>query len=137
MRDWDEWIQKERAWRELTASDIESLLVGEDYDPDEKDDTDTDFSWYELDNYYYPPKGFVREGWTLRVTLLDSYGGEGEGEEVAKTVGVAWVDEYGDSCGTRYFQKPGHYQSYDGTYYDGEIFEVTPERARVTVWRRK
>jgi hypothetical protein len=135
MRNWDEYRATDARWRGLTPVEIEHLLFGggdADYDSDGSEE----FSWHEIDGLYQS-HDYVREDWKIRVTLVDSYGGEGEGDEVAKTIAVAFVDEDGESCATRYLQKPGYHQSYEGTYYDGEIFEVTPVTERVTVWRRK
>lgn len=59
-----------------------------------------------------------------RGEYVDSYGGEGQGDE-------RWVViRFGD----RYFRKDGYYASYDGTTWDGDFREVKPTQKTITVY---
>lgn len=59
---------------------------------------------------------------------VDAYGGEGKGDEYWVVFSIT-QDEV-----TRYFKKPGSYQSYSGAEWDGDLEPVTPKEKVITVW---
>lgn len=63
--------------------------------------------------------------------LEDSYGGQGQGDEYWL---VIRVENGGKS---RWFKKPGYYQSYSGGELDGNLYEVFPKQKTVTVWEKR
>ena len=78
--------------------------------------------WYSND----PSEAFaLLRSKQIKVTNVDSYGGEGEGEEY-------WsVYEFNRGEESVYVKFNGSYQSYDGSTYD-EWFFVTPKDVVVT-----
>lgn len=60
---------------------------------------------------------------------IDSYGGEGRGEEYWKVFSLT------QGTTTRTFKLDGYYSSYSEGGYD-EFYEVTPELKTITVWTR-
>lgn len=62
------------------------------------------------------------------VCVQDVGGGEGSGE-----VRFA-VFSFTDETGTKYFRKDGYYASYNGTTWDGDFREVTPQDRVVTFY---
>lgn len=63
------------------------------------------------------------------VTTVEQFGGEGQGDRAWVVVKVEFPD------GTvRYFKKDGYHASHDGTYFDGDFDEVTPQQKVVTVY---
>lgn len=63
----------------------------------------------------------------FRVRRVDSYGGEGQGDDYWMVLEV----EFSDVIKT--FELSGYYASYDGGYYE-DIKEVKPVDKVVTVW---
>lgn len=62
------------------------------------------------------------------VTLVDSYGGEGQGDSY-------WiVFQVDDGETKRVFKRDGWYASHDGSYLDGPTTEVKPVLKTITVW---
>lgn len=116
---------------ELTAEQVGEWLTltsyREGYDHDVEDEEDfegIDYSaiselpfWKEVDT----PIGLVKE--------VDSYGGEGQGEQYWMIISVVQGDVI------RTFKLDGWYASYDGGYYD-EFYEVIPELKTITVWEK-
>lgn len=99
---------------DLTLQDVEDAIEN------------WDGSWWELEahNEGYPIAGF--EGLTLEV--LEQEGGEGSGYE------IELVFTLSASGKTRYFKKHGHHISHDGTYWDGDLEEVKPQKKTITVY---
>jgi hypothetical protein len=64
------------------------------------------------------------DGETVPVTKVDSFGGEGMGEEIWVVVQV----------GDQYFEKDGYYASHYGTDWDGSFTEVSPSQKTITVY---
>ncbi len=64
-----------------------------------------------------------------RVLVIDSYGGEGQGEE-------RWfVFKVTDTEGNeRIFRKDGYYASHYGTDWDGDVTEVEQVKKMIDVW---
>jgi hypothetical protein len=121
-------------FKDLPASEIQNLIEAERpmYDPSseyyEEDETvsggEVWEAWYDYESRQIEGLGTA--------TILDSVGGgEGGGEHVHKIVRV--TNPQGDH---RFFQKQGWYQSYDGTHWDGDLFEVRPVQRTVTVWEK-
>ncbi len=78
------------------------------------------FKWEEIDNF--PTELGV-------IQYVDSYGGEGQGDDYWVVVKVVGHD------GTeRYFRRNGWYQSYSGGELDGPTVEVRPREKMVTVY---
>lgn len=89
-----------------------------------------DFSYNLIKEYVEWGEGVRIEthGWELK--YVDSYGGEGKGEEYWCVFSVS------DGETIRSIQMDGSYSSYgDGGQLD-EWFEVFPEQEMVTVWKR-
>jgi hypothetical protein len=82
-------------------------------------------SWYSLKYGEDVPCDVAGLG---RLNLIESYGGEGKGDEYWVVFSLSEGDV------TRYFRKDGWYQSYSGGELDGELTEVTPVPKVVTVW---
>jgi hypothetical protein len=72
---------------------------------------------------------------SLDVTL-SHVDGEHGGEGSAEYIWQVWktVDAEGN---VQYFKKEGYYMSYDGSNWDGELFEVEPFEKTVTDWKVK
>lgn len=63
------------------------------------------------------------------VRVVENFGGEGLGDD------CFLVFEVADGTGARHFFKlPGYYTSYQGGYYDGQLYEVKPVERKVTVY---
>lgn len=61
------------------------------------------------------------------LTYIDSYGGEGQGDDY-------WVVF---KLGKQHFRVDGWYSSYEGGELDGEPYEVTPKEVKAIEWVRK
>jgi hypothetical protein len=126
-------IEDYRAFQELSPNKIEDLIGAEQprHEPDseyydEYDIVAGDEVWEEWHNYQAKKiKGLGT------VTVLETVGGgEGSGEYLHKIVRVS--NAQGDH---RFFQKQGCYMSYNGSTWDGDLFEVRPVQRTVTVWQ--
>ena len=92
--------------------------------------------WYEafsMDRYIKDPHktehGWVIPGLEGYVTCVDSYGGEGQGDEWYK------VFKLRTPMADRYFYLPGYYRSFDGaTINDEDMHEVYPKQVVKTEW---
>jgi hypothetical protein len=129
----------------LTAKDAEALLRKMYY----KDNYSVD-----VDDYDYEDEHWGELGWSLKsvyvwnsdkgvredkvpgetvdgihVTCVEDFGG-GEGSGETRFV----VFSFADATGTKYFRKDGFYASYDGTTWDGDFREVTPQERTVTFY---
>lgn len=62
----------------------------------------------------------------VRVYSVANFGGEGQGDD-------RWVVF---KVGTQLFRKNGYYQSHDGTYWDGDLYEVEPREVVRTEYVR-
>lgn len=62
-----------------------------------------------------------------KVTYVDDYGGEGQGDEY-------WVVF---KVGDQFFRVDGWYASYDGGELDGDVYEVEPQEVTVIEYNRK
>lgn len=62
--------------------------------------------------------------------VLDSHGGEGQGDQYWFVFKV--IDLDGNA---RIFERNGWYASYDGGHYEGPTVEVSPVEKTVTVWK--
>lgn len=80
--------------------------------------------WHVIEDYasngYDLPIGHLR--------LVDSYGGEGKGDDYYMILGLTQGDV------TRTFKMNGYHVSHDGSYYDGPFVEVKPRLKTITVW---
>jgi hypothetical protein len=133
---------------ELTAKDAEKTLwsmyyKAPDYEPDaDVDDDDLEYetehwgelsyslgrtmTWSsELSRHIDVEPGEDFNG--MRVACVQDVGGEGQGETRYA------VFSFTDETGIKYFRKDGYYASYDGTTWDGDFREVTPQE-RVVVF---
>lgn len=63
------------------------------------------------------------------VTTVEQFGGEGQGDRAWVVVKVEFKNG-----SVRYFKKDGYHASFDGTYYDGDFSEVTPQEKVVTLY---
>lgn len=79
--------------------------------------------WWSLDYRQVP-------GWEdLTLVVIEQGGGEGSSYDIELVFSLT------DSKGrTRYFKKYGHHISHDGTYWDGDLEEVKPQKKTVTVY---
>ena len=76
---------------------------------------------------------FQVEGFRVELNEVDSYGGEGCGDEYWIVFEVKVNGEFDG-----YIQANGHYSSYEGVYWDGmEPFEVVKDTKVVEYWRGK
>jgi hypothetical protein len=72
----------------------------------------------------------------VKVTYVDGEtGGEGSAEHIWQVWRV--VTKAGDLDEVQYFKKTGYYASYDGSNWDGSLYEVEPFEKTVTDWRTK
>lgn len=62
------------------------------------------------------------------VEVLDSYGGEGQGDELWVVFNVT------NSEGSRTWRKSGWYASYSGSDWDGDLEEVVARPKVITEW---
>lgn len=130
----DEWYAARAKLRDgfhaLSPSEVDQLLDQATFEDG------YEFSWHELDGAYQTTrlKGVFDD--RLTITLIDDFGGEGSGDEAWKIVRITAVSGDGDNVAGKFYKKPGYHQSYDGTYYDGDLFEVEPVTETVTVWRK-
>lgn len=102
------------------ASDVEAALV-RNIAPDE--DTEYGAPNYVWGEYQWgSTKPFVVDGIDGTIEVVDTAGGEGQGDHAHIVFKVVTVD--GDE---QYFKIDGYYSSYDGTDWDGsDLFEVRP-----------
>lgn len=117
MKTWKE-VGYEGLFRHLSA-----FTNGEhvDYlDPD-RDFEFGDVEWEEIWSSEWTDLG------DFKVRRIDSYGGEGQGNEYWMVLEVEFSDV------TKAFEVSGYYASYDGGYYE-EIKEVKPQDKVITVW---
>lgn len=64
------------------------------------------------------------------VTLLDQFGGEGQGDDY-------WIVFSVESDGdTQIFRRNGYHASFDGSYLDGPTQEVVQKEKLITVWEK-
>ena len=135
MADEETWEQRQRMYQEfleLTPRQVQDLIEAE-YDPYPEghewhgEPISGEEVWREWNEFE------TREVEGLgSVTVVQHVGGgEGSGETLYKVVRVQ-----GQPFGVRYFEMPGWYMSYDGSHYDGDLFEVEPVETVVTVYRR-
>lgn len=126
----DSWIE----FRDELETGVEYVKAGADANPE-----DVDAGGYLLKpavagrGYRYhvtrpkarPGAALPNIGW---VTIVDYFGGEGEGDQ------YWFVFQVEDADGTRLFRRNGWYQSYDGGHYDGPTEEVKPVEKTITVF---
>lgn len=62
--------------------------------------------------------------------------GETGGEGSAEYIWQVWQVTDGEG-NVQFFKKEGYYMSYDGSNWDGELFEVEPYEKTVTDWKTK
>lgn len=55
------------------------------------------------------------------VYLVKQHGGEGEGDDYHIVIRIKFLDGV-----ERLFKKPGYHASHDGSYLDGDLYEVAP-----------
>lgn len=87
-------------------------------------ESDPDFEGWTSVKYHDGPEYIVIDGVGVRLEYVDSYGGEGLGEE-------AW---FVIKLGEKYFRMEGYYLSHDGYTWDGDLEEVKPVKKTVTVY---
>jgi len=63
------------------------------------------------------------------VEVIDNVGGEGQGDHVHLVFKVT-----SPKGGVRHFKIDGYYSSYEGTDWDGVLYEVEPREKTVTVY---
>jgi hypothetical protein len=85
-----------------------------------------DSGWYSVEDHASPQEGHVTPIGVL--TLVDSYGGEGQGDDYWMVLKLTQGDV------VRTFKMNGYHVSHDGSYYDGPFVEVTPKLKTITVW---
>ena len=86
--------------------------------------------WSELTDALCAKNGFPfdLEGETYTVIEVDSYGGEGHGDEYWHLYQI----------NDRYFKLEATWVSWDGVYWDeAELYEVEPKEVTVTKWVKK
>jgi hypothetical protein len=111
---------------DLSVSQVQSLLE-EHFEYVESNWNNEDVegieSWHELK---YGCGGHVTG--LGKVSHVDSYGGEGKGDEYWVVFSVT------DWGVTRHFRMDGWYASYSGAEFDGDLKEVAPKQKVITVW---
>lgn len=121
---------------DLSTHDVGVFLVKLSYEQghtwDDKDPEEVGYLDYsaisELNTWGDNGNGVETSLGTLKE--IDSYGGEGKGEEYWKVFSLT------QGAATRAFKLDGYYASYgNGGEYD-EFYEVTPELKTITVWKR-
>lgn len=106
----------------LTAEELEKAL------------SKTEYSWHELS--WDTNEDFALEvppttPSTVKVNVYESKTA-GEGDWSADIYIVLQVED--EDGNYKYFRKTGHYQSYEGSTWDGTLTEVHPATKSVTVW---
>ena len=139
--DWHEWhewesVAQNHIWKELFPNDPEPEWV---YVPlGERDDeaAEADKRWRAWRNRFWEFfKEYKAPLWVTvpelgKVRVTEQFGGEGKGDQY-------WmVFEVDCGCGpdNRFFRIDGWYASYDGGYYDGNLYEVKPVQKVVTFY---
>lgn len=117
MKTWEE-VGYEGLYRALWAYTKGEDIADSDLD---RDYEFGDVEWGEIWSSEWQDVGY------FKVRRVDSYGGEGGGEEYWMVLEV----EFSDVIKT--FELSGYYASYDGGYYN-EIKEVKPMDKVITVW---
>jgi len=95
-------------------------LIGQHYGTDEYD-------WHEW-KYEVGTESIDVVGLGV-VTVVDEYGGEGQGDEYW----IAFRVEFAEGP-IRFFRMNGYYASYDGGTFDGPFEEVQPVEKTITVF---
>lgn len=104
---------------DLNVEQVEELLLKF---PDE-DDYGIGWSFW---NYEADDGENVEDLGTVEV--VDNFGGEGMGDHAHLVFRITNPD------GVRHFKIDGYYASYDGTTWDGRLYEVKPVEKTVTVY---
>lgn len=118
-----------------SAENLLGVLYYNQY-PAEQDNLDTGEHWDELPYMFqgafnqktrkYDLAPVVVKG--VSVSCVEDFGGEGQGDT------RYCVFKFEDSTGVKYFRKDGYYASYDGSTWDGDFKEVTPQERIVTFY---
>ena len=85
----------------------------------------------------YWESGTVKDVYIADVELVESFGGEGEGERRWLVFKVTPKNGVVDDAAPRYFKKEGYYSSWDGSDWDGAFTEVRPVEKYVTAYEPK
>jgi hypothetical protein len=117
VRSWNE-VGYEGLFRHLAAYTNGEHV--DDLDPDR----DFEFGDVEWDEIW--SSEFIDLG-DFKFRRIDSYGGEGQGDEYWMVLEVEFSDVI------KAFELSGYYASYDGGYYE-DIKEVKPMDKVITVW---
>lgn len=106
-------------------SDLEKIqtFIEGDYDAEGEwlegyDGGWSEFSWAGRDGVEIPGLGLAK--------IVENFGGEGQGDD-------RWVVF---EVNGRLYEKDGYYASYDGTTWDGDLYEVKPVEVTVTKYHR-
>jgi len=89
-------------------------------------------SWSDLQDALYDKPTLIGDGsgeTFFTATLVEDFGGEGQGDEYWIVVRLIFPDGV-----DRLVRKDGWYASYDGGYLDGDLREVQPVERMVTFY---
>jgi hypothetical protein len=114
----------------ITAAQFENL-INEGIDDGDEDDYKLEGSdfWHEA---HYGKEDYDLGEFGVAKYVVGETGGEGSAEYIWQVWSV--TDGEGN---TQFFKKEGYYMSYDGSNWDGSLFEVVPFEKTVTDWKVK
>jgi hypothetical protein len=114
-----EWPNYEKTFRDATPEEATAWKAYREYR----------LAYEEFKEGLSPEDDYITVPGCGRVTVVEDFGGEGEGERYYLIFRVDFED---GSC--RYFKMNGWYASYDGGYYDGPFEEVKPVDRTITFY---
>src|SRR6266404_8450601 len=88
--------------------------------------------WSSARGEYDPPNNVVPGLGT--VTLEEHFGGEGQGDHAHLVFRVHCLTDTEEWL--KYYQVDGYYSSYEGTDWDGDLYQVTPRQKTITVFEK-
>lgn len=118
----------------ITVKQFQEVLEnGVEYEYTPWNGTESETESYDENDFWHEAEDggpYVIPGFGTLAYVDGEHGGEGSAEHIWQVWSV--TDDEGNK---QYFQKTGYYASYDGSNWDGSLYEVEPFEKTVTAWR--